>query len=199
MTVWRPEDAEVVTSEAELREVVSPPAPVIAAKGLAGIDGLSRKFIDAATLYFVATTAPDGSLDLSPRGDPAGSVLVFDDNRALAFADRPGNRRLDTMRNLLRHPRVGMLFVVPGKEDVLRVNGRATIVRSAPFFGELAEGGVKPALAVVVEVEELFVHCANAFRRSGVWDPATWPDQADLPTGGQLLKNQLETAKLKGW
>ncbi|GAB3569896.1 pyridoxamine 5'-phosphate oxidase family protein [Amycolatopsis endophytica] len=199
MTTWRREDAQLVTTEEELREIVQPPAPVIANKSVAGIDDLSRKFIHAATLYFVATTFPDGGLDVSPRGDPAGSVLVFDDGRTLAFADRPGNRRLDSLRNLLVHPRIGMLFVVPGREDVLRINGRATVVRSAPFFDELADDGVKPALAVVVEVEELFVHCANALRRSGAWEPSTWPDQEALPGVGQLFKSQMETAKLRGW
>jgi len=198
MTVWRPEDAEPVTTEEELREAVAPPLDVIANKSVGGIDALSRQFIEAATLYFVATTAPDGSLDVSPRGDPSG-VLVFDGGRALAFADRPGNRRLDSLRNLVRHPRIGMLFVVPGRADVLRVNGRAIVVRAAPFFDELAEDGVKPALAVVVEVEELFIHCANAFRRSGAWEPSTWPDAAALPNIGRLFTSQLETAERNGW
>ncbi|PKW17906.1 MSMEG_1061 family FMN-dependent PPOX-type flavoprotein [Saccharopolyspora spinosa] len=194
MTTWEPDQAELVTSEEELREVVEPPVPAIAAKGIAGIDALSRAFIDAARLFFIATTGPDGSLDLSPRGDETGSVLVFDDNRTLAFADRNGNRRLDSFRNVLRHPRVGMLFVVPGVDHALRVNGRATIVRSAPFFAEFAARGLEPALAVVVEVEELFVHCGRAFLRSGVWDPATWPEPETLPTSGQLLKSQLAAA-----
>ncbi|MEV0055649.1 pyridoxamine 5'-phosphate oxidase family protein [Saccharopolyspora shandongensis] len=144
MTTWNPSKVELVTSEAALREVVEPPAPAIAAKGIAGIDELSRDFIAAARLFFLATTAADGSVDLSPRGDAAGSVLLFDDDRTLAFADRDGNRRLDSFRNILQHPRVGMLFVVPGVDHVLRVNGRATIVRSAPFFAEFAARGVEP-------------------------------------------------------
>ncbi|MEV0083780.1 MSMEG_1061 family FMN-dependent PPOX-type flavoprotein [Saccharopolyspora sp. NPDC050642] len=194
MTTWNPGQAELVTSEAALREVVEPPAPAIAAKGIAGIDELSRDFIAAARLFFLATTAADGSVDLSPRGDAAGSVLLFDDDRTLAFADRNGNRRLDSFRNILQHPRVGMLFVVPGVDHVLRVNGRATIVRSAPFFAEFAARGVEPALAVVVEVDELFVHCGRAFLRSGAWDPESWPVPASLPTSGQLFKSQLASA-----
>jgi PPOX class probable FMN-dependent enzyme len=196
---WDPAEAEFVTTETELRTVVIPPAPAIETKAVGGIDELSRTFIEAARLFFVATTGPEGSLDLSPRGDPAGSVLVFDDHRTLAFADRRGNRRLDSLRNILRHPWVGMLFVVPGVHDVLRINGRATIVRSAPFFADLAERGVEPALAVVVEVEELFVHCGNALRRSGAWEPESWRDPASLPTAGQLFKSQLDTAAAHGW
>lgn len=187
---WRPSEADVVTCEAQLREVVEPPAPVIAAKGIAGIDELSREFIAASRLFFLATTAPDGSLDVSPRGGEADGVLLFDDNRTLAFADRNGNRRLDSFRNILQHPKVGMLFVVPGVDHSLRVNGEATIVRSAPFFTDLAVKGVEPELAVVVEVEELFVHCGRAFLRSGAWNPDSWPEPEQLPTSGQLFKSQ---------
>ncbi|MDA3642782.1 pyridoxamine 5'-phosphate oxidase family protein [Saccharopolyspora indica] len=187
---WQPDRADVVTCETQLREVVEPPAPVIADKGIAGIDERSRDFIAASRLFFLATTAPDGSLDVSPRGDEAGGVLLFDDNRTLAFADRNGNRRLDSFRNILRHPRVGMLFVVPGLDHSLRVNGKATIVRSAPFFTGLAVNGVDPALAVVVEVDELFVHCGRAFLHSGAWNPGSWPESDAVPTVGQLFKSQ---------
>ncbi|MDT8913055.1 MSMEG_1061 family FMN-dependent PPOX-type flavoprotein [Amycolatopsis sp. PS_44_ISF1] len=188
------DDWELVTTEEQLREVVDPPAPVIAAKGLAGVDALSRRFIAASKLFFVATTGPDGALDLSPRGDDGRTVLVFDDDRTIAFADRAGNRRLDSFRNLLRHPQIGLLFVVPGVTEVLRVNGTAKIVRSAPFFAELDD----PKLAVVVDVEELFVHCGRAFLRSGAWKPETWPERSSLPTGAQLLKSQLEAAGYTG-
>lgn len=166
---------QVVTTEDELREVIADPHPAIVSKDRDHVDEPAARFIARSPLFFLGTTADDGTLDVSPRGDPPGSVLVLDGGRYLGFADRPGNRRLDSMRNLLQRPNVGMLFLVPGDEEVLRVNGAARIVRNPPFAERLALGGRTPELAVVVEVEELFLHCANAFRRSSVWEPAHWP------------------------
>lgn len=166
---------QVVTTEDELRDVVADPHPAIVNKDRDHVDEPAARFIAQSPLFFLGTTAADGTLDVSPRGDPPGSVLVLDGGRVLAFADRAGNRRLDSLRNLLQRPNVGMLFLVPGAEEVLRVNGRARIVRDPPFGEQLALGGSVPKLAIAVEVEELFLHCANAFRRSSVWKPEQWP------------------------
>ena len=176
MPSWDPSEAEQVTSEAQLREVVEPPHPEIAEKVVSGIDGVSRRFIERSRLFFVATAGEDARIDVSPRGDTTRSVVVFDDGKTLAYAERPGNRRMDGLHNLLRNPQVGMLFLIPGVNHVLRVNGTATIVRSAPFMADLALKGVPPALAVVVDVEELFVHCGRALLKSGAWRPDTWPE-----------------------
>ncbi|MDQ2583967.1 MSMEG_1061 family FMN-dependent PPOX-type flavoprotein [Saccharothrix yanglingensis] len=176
-----------IRDEVELRELVEHPHPVMRDKGIAAVDEQSRRFLEAATFYLLATTAADGSVDVSPRGDPAGSVLVLDE-RTIAFPDRPGNRRADSLRNLLQHPRAGMVFIVPGRHDVLRVNGRATPVRDAPFahrFGDPA-----PPVAVVLEVEELFVHCGQALRRSSAWDPGGWPAEDALPNVAELFESQ---------
>lgn len=180
---WLTGDA-VITSEAQLREVVPPPAQVIADKATDHVDAESARFLAQATFCLVASRGPDGSLDLSPRGDPPGQVLVLGDKH-LAIADRRGNRRADTLRNLLHHPEIGLLFLVPGVEHALRVNGTARIVRAPELLARF-EG--EPVLAVVVEVEELFVHCGQALKRSRFWDPASWT--GEVPNAVELWRSQ---------
>jgi uncharacterized protein len=178
----------VIETEAELREYVAPPPRFIAEKGIDHIDPESRRFIEMSPFFLLATSAGDGTCDVSPRGDPAGSVLVLDD-RTLAFADRKGNGRLDSLVNLLQRPRVGLLFMMPGSGDTVRVNGRARIVAEAPYLDRLAMKNVVPRLAVEVVVEELFLHCARAFTRSRLWDTSTWPVNGDVPSAGQIAKS----------
>ncbi|PXY18554.1 MSMEG_1061 family FMN-dependent PPOX-type flavoprotein [Prauserella flavalba] len=190
--IGRHHTMKAVSTEDELREVVEEPAQVILDKPVAGIDDESRRFLEASPFFLLATSADDGTVDVSPRGDPAGTVLVLGDGRTLAFADRNGNRRVDSMRNILRNDQVGMLFVVPGVDHTLRVNGRATIVREGPLLERLAVNGTAPDLAITVEVGELFVHCGRAFTRSSLWDTETWPDRDALPTAGTLFKSQAE-------
>lgn len=187
-----------VSSEAELRELVREPHRSIAEKSIDRVDEQSRLFLAASPFFLLATTSSDGSQDVSPRGDPPGSVLVEDAGRALVFADRPGNRRLDSLRNILRHPQVGMLFMVPGANDTLRVNGTATIVRDAPYFERLEVDGKRPELAVSVRIDELFLHCAKAFLRSSLWDPAGWPDRESVPSAGRIAKSQAGTKVPEG-
>ncbi|MGI5271167.1 pyridoxamine 5'-phosphate oxidase family protein [Nonomuraea sp. CA-218870] len=179
-----------MTTEAELREIVKEPARGSWDKDIARIDEHARTIIAHSPLVLLATSDLDGTCDVSPRGDPAGSVLVLDDHR-LAFADRPGNHRVDSFRNLLRNPHVGLLFLVPGMNETLRVNGRATLVSDAPFFDDLTVRGRRPRLAVLVDVEELYVHCAKAFLRSSLWQPDTWPDRGSLPSLGRIAKDHL--------
>ena len=179
-----------VTTEAELRELVAEPAPIIADKAVDRVDPESRRFIELSPLFLLATTDDDGRLDVSPRGDPAGSVLVLDDGRALAFADRKGNRRVDSLRNILRRPGVGMLFLVPGTTETLRVNGRATIVRDGPLLPRLEQRGAVPDLAVVVEVDELFVHCGRSLLKASLWDPSSWPQAGAAPSASVLFHSQ---------
>lgn len=179
-----------VTTEAELREIVKEPHRFVVDKDIGRIDEHARTIIAHSPLVLLATSDPEGGCDVSPRGDPAGSVLVLDDH-TLVIADRPGNRRADSFRNLLRNPRVGLLFLVPGMAETLRVNGRATIVSDAPFFDDLAVRGKRPQLAIVVHVEELYMHCSKAFLRSSLWKPETWPDRESLPTLGRIAKDQM--------
>jgi PPOX class probable FMN-dependent enzyme len=185
-----PSEIRPVTTEAELRAIVPEPPRPLWDKDIGRIDGHARTLIAHSPLVLLATAAPDGTCDVSPRGDPAGSVLVLDDHR-LAIADRPGNHRVDGFRNVLRNPGVGLLLLVPGMNETLRVNGRATLVSDAPFFDDLTVQGKRPRLALLVEVEELYMHCAKAFLRSALWDPATWPDRKTLPTLGRIAKDHL--------
>lgn len=169
-----------VTTAEQLRDVVGTPVPTVAAKVRDRLSPLDRAFLAASPFWLLATAGPDGRCDVSPKGDPAGSVLVLDD-RTLALPDRPGNRRVDGFLDVLANPHVGLLFVVPGRGDTLRVNGSAHLVREAPFLDRLVVKGHRPRLALVVDVEEVFFHCAKAFLRSRLWEPDSWAPDAAPP------------------
>ncbi|MFB4298786.1 pyridoxamine 5'-phosphate oxidase family protein [Actinomadura sp. NTSP31] len=185
-----PSEIRTVTTEADLRAIVPEPPQALWDKDIGRIDEHARTVIAHSPFVLLATSSPDGACDVSPRGDPAGSALVLDDHR-LALADRPGNHRIDSFRNVLHNPHVGLLFLVPGMNETLRVNGRATLVSDAPFFDDLAVRGKRPRLALLVEVDELYMHCAKAFLRSSLWAPETWPDRSALPTLGRIVKDHL--------
>ena len=161
----------------ELESVVGTPVQRVADKVRHELAGVDREWLAAASLVFIATTDARGNLDVSPKGDPAGFTTVLDE-RTIAIPDRPGNRRVDGLRNILVHPHVGLVFLVPGRGDTLRINGRASIVRDAPFFDDMIARGNTPDLAIVVEIEEVFFHCSKAFLRSKAWDPSTWEESA---------------------
>ena len=180
-----------VDDEAELRELLGPPGERAVRKQLAALDPHARAFIAASPFALLATFGGDGYCDVSPRGDAPGFVLTPDE-RTLAIPDRPGNRRTDSLRNILQTGGVGLLFLVPGCEETLRVNGRARIVREAPWMDEMIVQGKRPTLALLVEVREVYFHCAKAFRRSHLWQPETWPDRASLPSLGAIYRDQLK-------
>jgi PPOX class probable FMN-dependent enzyme len=150
-----------------------------------------RSWIAVSPYFVVATSDAAGNCDVSPKGDPPGSVHVLDAT-TLVIPDRPGNKRVDSFLNVLSNPHVGLLFLVPGRLDALRINGRARLVREAPFFDELVVKGHRPSLALLVEIEEVFFHCPKASKRSSVWQPETWPDPASLPSTAQLAKDLVE-------
>ncbi|MEO6205366.1 MAG: MSMEG_1061 family FMN-dependent PPOX-type flavoprotein [Mycobacteriales bacterium] len=177
---------DLVTSEQELRAVVDAPLQRVSDKVADRLHALHCAFLAASPLWLLATSASDGTCNVSPKGDPAGAVLVLDE-RTLALPDRPGNRRVDGFEDLLGNPHVGLVFLVPGRGDTLRINGRASLVKEAPFFDRLRVEGKRPSLAVVVDVEEVFFHCAKAFLRSQLWDPATWNPDA-VPSRAQIAK-----------
>jgi uncharacterized protein len=139
----------------------------------------------------VATSSADGDCDASPKGDPAGDLVHVIDERTIAIAERPGNRRADGYRNLLENPHVGLIFLIPGRGDTLRINGRARLVSEAPFFDEMVVKGHRPLLALVVEIDTVFHHCAKAFLRSRLWDPESWDPESKVPRRA-LLAQQLE-------
>jgi PPOX class probable FMN-dependent enzyme len=176
----------VVSSADELREIVGQPLPRVAEKARTCLHSMDMAFLSHSPFWLMATAAADGRCDVSPKGDPASSSVLVLSDRMLAIAERPGNRRADGFGNVLENPHVGLLFIVPGRGDALRVNGRASLVRDAPFFDEMIVNSHRPRLALVVEVEEVFFHCAKAFLRSRLWCPETWPLEDDMPSRAQI-------------
>ena len=165
-----------VTTAAEL-EGFGLPAPPARDKVRPHLHHLDRRWLAAAPLCFVGTSDAAGRCDVSPKGDPAGSLVHVIDAHTLVLPERAGNKRMDGMHNLLANPHIGLTFVIPGRADLLRVNGIARIVTDGPFWDELEVKGHRPELAIVVRVEEVFYHCAKAFLRSRTWQPDTWrPD-----------------------
>jgi len=184
----------VVKSIEELREKVGEPSELARKKQIGAIDHHCRAFIALSPFVLVATADEAGGCDVSPKGDAPGFVLVLDD-RTLAIPDRPGNRRADTFRNVLANPRVGLLFLVPGRNETLRINGRAQISDDPVLRDRMMVQGKAPLLALVVQVEEAFVHCGKCMLRSRLWDPASWPPVADLPSHARCLLDQAKPAQ----
>jgi uncharacterized protein len=178
--------ATVVTDPDRLRSLVGEPAPQAARKVRTRLEDVDREWIALSPFCLVATAAADGSCDVSPKGDPAGLALVLDDT-ALALPERPGNRRVDGFLNVLANPHVGLLFLLPGRTDTLRVNGRASVVSDAPWFDRMVVKGHRPLLALVVQVEQVFYHCGKAFLRSQLWEPETWQPDA-VPSRARIAK-----------
>jgi PPOX class probable FMN-dependent enzyme len=180
------DDLARISTVDELVGLLGEPLPRVRDKVRTSLHALDREWIGASPFCLVATSAPDGSCDVSPKGDPPGFVRVLDD-QTLAIPERKGNRRADGYRNILANPHVGLLFVIPGRGDTLRVNGRAHLVADAPWFDDLVVKGHRPVLAMVIEVEEVFSHCAKAFMRSQLWHPDTW-DPLSVGSRPQIAK-----------
>jgi uncharacterized protein len=168
--------AEIATED-ELRSLLGAVQPAALAKERTALHELDRQWLAASPFCLVATADADGRCDVSPKGDPAGFTLVLDDT-TIAIPERPGNRRADGLRNILTNPQIGLIYLLPGRGDTLRINGRARLVRDAPFFDKLVVKGHRPVLAVVVEIEQIFHHCSKAFLRSSLWQPQTWTPEA---------------------
>ncbi|MBE1487411.1 pyridoxamine 5'-phosphate oxidase family protein [Plantactinospora soyae] len=175
-----------ITSAAELRELLGEPKANAVTKERVRLHELDREWLAASPFCLVATADANGNCDVSPKGDPAGFTLVLDDT-TIAIPERPGNRRADGFLNVLENPHVGLVYLIPGRGETLRINGRARLVREAPFFDQLVVKGHRPVLALVVEIEQIFFHCAKAFMRSGLWRPETW-DPEVLPPHPQIIK-----------
>ncbi|WP_260639899.1 pyridoxamine 5'-phosphate oxidase family protein [Streptomyces angustmyceticus] len=175
-----------ISSEEELRELIGEPSSHAANKTRHRLHDLDRRWLARSPFCVIATADAQGRCDVSPKGDPAGFTAVLDDT-TLVIPDRPGNKRLDGMRNILGNPHVGLEYFLPGRGDTLRINGRARLLRDAPFFDELTVKGNHPRLALLVEVEEVFYHCSKAFLRSELWNPETWQPDA-LPSRARIVK-----------
>ena len=191
----------VLTTEAELRAVVTGgPSERAVMKDRRGLDDQSRAFIALSPFLLLATASADGTCDVSPKGDAPGFVHVLDDAR-LVIPERNGNKRFDGLKNLLTNPHLGLLFLVPGCDYTLRVNGRAWITRDPRLLDSMAVESVIPKLAVGVEVQEAFFHCVKSFRRSKLWRTESWPGADALPSYACTVFNQIKPAndKLEDW
>ena len=185
-----PDWTEITTTD-ELVGLLGEPVARVRNKVRPALVSLDRDWLAASPFCVMATADVDGGCDASPKGDPAGQLVHVIDDRTIALAERPGNRRADGYRNILENPHVGLVFLIPGRGDTLRINGRARLVSEAPFFDEMVVKGHRPLLAVVVEIDEVFHHCQKAFLRSGLWDPGTWDPSGAVPRRA-VIAHELE-------
>jgi PPOX class probable FMN-dependent enzyme len=176
VTTWT-----TIDSAEQLVALLGAPNDRAANKGRPALLDVDRDWLATSPFCVMATSDAQGRCDASPKGDPPGQLVHVLDDRTIALAERPGNKRADGYKNILENPHVGLNFFIPGRGDTLRINGRATLVSDAPFFDDLVVKGHRPLLAVVVEIEDLFFHCAKAFLRSGLWKPETWDPEAKVP------------------
>jgi PPOX class probable FMN-dependent enzyme len=184
-----PGTATTIRDEAELRELLGEPSDLVRAKVTDRLNELTRQFVDRSPFVLLATSSADGSCDVSPRGDPPGFVRVLDE-RTLLLPERPGNRLADSLRNILANPRVGLLFVVPGVGDTLRVNGSATLVTDEDLLASSSVEGKRPRVGIRVEIDQVFTHCSKAFLRSQLWDPERFVERSELPSSGEIHRRR---------
>lgn len=182
--------AEPICSSEELAALIGAPSALSLKKELKSLDGHMRKFIAQTPFAVICTHAADGRCDASPRGDAPGFIHVIDD-RTLLIPDRLGNKRVDSYRNILETGRIGLLLLVPGFGETLRINGRAAIIRDEAWLTPMAVHGKRPLVAVAVEVEECFLQCAKAIVRSKLWEPHNGLDVQSLPCAAEMLADQV--------
>jgi PPOX class probable FMN-dependent enzyme len=183
-------DEYAITTLEQLREVYRPPGDRALRKELDHLDVHCREFVALCPFVLVASADAQGASDVSPKGGPPGFVRVTDDHR-LVIPDATGNRRLDGLQNMLQNPRVGLLFLIPGMGETLRINGRVALTRDPAWLDGLETGGRPAALALVVTVEQAFLHCAKAILRSRLWHVETWARDDDLPSAAEILNDHI--------
>ncbi len=183
-------DVKFVTNLEELNAIYGDPVDLVKMKTLPKLDKHCKAFIEASPFLSLATSGADGMTGVSPRGDAPGFVAILDDN-TLVIPDRAGNKRVDSMTNIVENPNVGLLFFIPGMNETLRVNGKARITDDAALLEPLTVNGKVPSAGVVVQVEEAFLHCAKAFVRSKLWNSESQIDRKTFPTLGKMIADQL--------
>jgi uncharacterized protein len=179
----------VITDERALRSLFQATHALAIQKQQGALDKHAQDFIRRSPFLCIGTQNLDGRADVSPRGDPAGFVKILD-RHTLAIPDRPGNNRLDSLVNILANPNVGLLFIIPGFDDTLRVNGQASLVTDPEILESMRVKDRTPNLAIVVRVSEVFIHCAKAFRRSQLWNPDHLQDRAGMPSLMKIILDQ---------
>ena len=185
--------SRTITDEAKLREAIGSPTALVESKIADRLNDLTRQFIERSPFLCVATGRPDGGLDVSPRGDPAGFVRILDE-RTLLLPDRPGNKLADTLTNLLEDDRIALLFLIPGIGDSFRVNGRASIVQDEELLADSAVDGKPPKLGIVVAIDEAYTQCSKALIRSDLWNPEHHVDRSELPSSGEIMRAVADPA-----
>jgi PPOX class probable FMN-dependent enzyme len=183
----------VLGNENAVREVIGTPMELAVKKAIPKLDKYSRELIERSPFLTLGTANANGKADVSPRGDAPGFVLILDDN-TLFIPERPGNNRVDSLTNITENPNVGLLFMVPGFDETLRVNGRATVVKDGRLLERCAVRERVPKLGILVAVEEAYLHCAKAFRRSKLWDPESRQDRSEMPSIGKIILEQTAAA-----
>ena len=176
----------------ELRDLLGVPAGRAVTKERTRLHAMDREWLATSPFCVIATSDAHGNCDASPKGDPAGHLVYVLDDATVAVPERPGNRRGDGYGNVLSNPHAGIISIIPGRNETLRINGRARLLRDAPFFGDMAVRGSRPIMALVVDIEQIFFHCAKAFMRSELWQPETWQPGA-LPSPAALVKAVQDT------
>jgi PPOX class probable FMN-dependent enzyme len=181
-------DEHAITTLEQLRELYPPPKERSVRKELDHLDEHCRDFVALSPFLLVASANAAGACDVSPKGGPPGFVRVLDDHR-LAIPDATGNRRLDGLQNMIENPHVGLVFLIPGLGETLRVNGTVELTRDPVLLAGLETAGKPPALALVVSAEQVYLHCAKCVIRSKLWKPESWPES--LPSAAEILNDHI--------
>ncbi|OPG94513.1 phosphohydrolase [Chryseobacterium mucoviscidosis] len=181
----------LVADAEELQNMVGQPSEQVRNKVISFVDSHVQQFLSMSPLFFLSTSDSSSKSDVSPRGDEAGFVKVLDQYR-LVYPERPGNRRIDSLLNILSNPGVGMIFLIPGMNEVLRINGRASITKDEEFTASMGWSGKTIGAAVIVDVEECFIHCPRAFKQAGLWSSETWVDKESQPSTSEMFRAHLQ-------
>jgi uncharacterized protein len=180
-----------ITTIEELRALVGSPTEFAQRKVVNSLDKHIRHFIELSPFLVMSTSNKNGNCDVSPRGDAPGFVMVLNEKQ-LVIPERPGNKRVDSMINIIENPQVGLLFFIPGLGETLRVNGKACLIQDEGLLEKMAVNGKKPLVAIGVDVEECFIHCAKAFIRSGLWNSEGWAKKETLPRAAKILADHYQ-------
>lgn len=184
---------DILTTEQDLRAIMGTPSVRAVKKVQSSLDAHTRAFIAQSPFALIATSDADGRCDVSPKGDAPGFVQILDDHR-LVIPERPGNKRLDGMSNILANGHIGLIFLIPGREETVRVNGKAWITRDPDLLNRCVAQGKLPLVAIGVEIEQCFLHCPKAFIRSRLWHHEAWPASDALPSMACVLFDQIKPA-----